>query len=346
MDYNFKEGLRLENFKSKEKKSKLYEIDDKEERKKKEREDKICAYKQFCDRQGDTFKKYLDFVNKILCSLKHYTIVSSATYFTARIKSIDSALVNDERDKTLNDVFGIAINAATGGESEFLCLLLSSGLQRTKESIKNKENGYEAHHYSGYPKTASLSQKIKEVFETKYDGEKMYEEYMDSLSDYETEKNSKTEIATKNYFIKYYDKLNKYLTQKKKIVKGQKLKDLEEEIKAIEEEYNIILKEKFWYQPIVEIQFKTVAVSIEAAEGTADHGSYKRIKIEEIQKEYDRYGKIQNGEYKLPIKMYESRLQCDEYGNPLAVREIEDEDEKASAMYPFLIVKRKGEKER
>ncbi len=340
MEDNFKEGLKLENFKSKENDSKLYEIDD--EKKKKNKTKSEC-YAEFCEHQTKPFEEYLDFINKILCSLKHFRIVSSATYFTARIKSLDSALVNDATNKTLNDVFGIGINAATGGESEFLCLLLSSGLQKTKESVKNKENGYEAHHYSGYPKTANLSDKIKEIFSTEYDGEKMYEGYMNSLSDYETKKNSKTEDAIKQYFIKYYDKLNKYLAKTKKIVKGQKLRDLEKEIKVIENQYYKIQKKNYLYQPIVEIQFKTVAVSIEAAEGTADHGSYKRIKIEEIQKEYDMNGNLPTS--KLPIRMYESRLQTDEYGEPLPVRNIEDWDEKASEMYPFLIVKRKSKGE-
>lgn len=334
MEDNFKEGLKLENFKSKENNSKLYEIDD---------EEKAKLYEQFCEHQMEPFEEYLDFVNRILCSLKHYRIVSSATYFTARIKSLESALVNDSTKKTLNDVFGIGINAGTGGESEFLCLLLSSGLQKTKESVKNKENGYEAHHYSGYPKTANLSDRIKEIFSTKYDGEKVYQEYINSLSDFETEKNSETEEATKKYFIKYYDKLNKYLAKTKKIVKGQKLRDLEKEIKTIENQYYKIQKKNYLYQPIVEIQFKTVAVSIEAAEGTADHGNYKRIKIEAIQEEYDRNGRLPIS--KLPIRMYKSRLQTDEYGEPLPVRRIKDRDEKASEMYPFLIVKRKSKGE-
>ncbi|MBO6233769.1 MAG: hypothetical protein J6N78_06950 [Clostridia bacterium] len=337
MEDNFKEGLKLENFKSQENNAKLYEVDDEEKEK---------IYAQFCEHQTEPFEAYLEFVNKILCSLKHYRIVSSATYFTARIKSLESALENDTT-KTLNDVFGMGINAGTAGESEFLCLLLSSGLQKTKETVKNKDNGYEAHHYSGYPKSAALSEKIKEIFSTDYNGEEMYEKYIKSLSDYEREKNAETETETKEYFIKYYDKLNKYLTKTKKIVKGQKLRELEKEIKAIENAYykNQMKKPKeYLYQPIIEIQFKTVAVSIEATEGTADHGSYKRIKIEQIQEEYDRNGGLPFS--KLPIKMYKSRLETDEFGNPLPIKKIKDRDEKAKEMYPFLIVKRKGEIQR
>lgn len=303
-------------------------------------EEKEVIYEKYCERQTPQFEVYLDFVNSIMCTLKHYRIVSSATNFTARVKALDSALEND-KTKALNDVFGLGINAGTVGESELLYLLLSNGLTSTKNVIHNKENGYAAHHFSGYPKVSNLSEKLKAIFSKKYDGNEMYEQYINSLSDYEKGKYIKNEQDIKDYFIEYYDKLNNYLSKINKIVKGAKLKELEKEIKKIEEKYiaESLEKNPENYQPIIEIQFKTVAVSLEATNGTADHGDYKGIKIEDIQNEYDKNGRLPIS--RLPLRMYESNIETDEYGTPIPVKRIKDRDEKAAKSYPFLIIKRK-----
>lgn len=326
---DFKEGLKPKNYKL----QPIYKVDD---------EEKEVLYEKYCEHQIEPFEAYLDFVNKIMCTLKHYRIVTGRTNFTARIKAIDSALENDQT-KTLNDVFGMGINAGIAGESELLYLLFSSGLSETKNIVHNKENGYAAHHFSGYPKAGNLSEKLKQILSTPYDGNEEYDKYFNSLSEHEKEKNKGKEEDIREYFVEYYQKLNEYITKKNKIVKGAKLKELEKEIKTIENEYYKLQKLKGkdnFYQPIIEIQFKTIAVYEEATNGTADHGDYKGIKIEDIQEEYDRSGRLPLS--RLPLRMYESNIEIDEYGNPLPVKRIKDRDEKAAKTYPFLVVTKKN----
>lgn len=370
MEKDFKEGLVVKSNDYSEGKhidkkdyqlSPFKEIDD---------EERVNLYESYYEKQIPHFEAYLEFVNKIMCVLKHYRIVTGRTNFTARVKSIDSALENDQK-KALNDIFGMGINAGIAGESELLYLLFSSSLTPTRNVVKNKENGYAAHHFSGFPKFSNLSETLKSILNTKFDPELMYKQYIDSLPDYEKEKiklddqetgnvqvdNKDKNVSTaqeddkekeekqdiKAYFIQYYNALNKYTEKKKLIIKGNRLKDLEKEIKAIENEYyksqKIKGKENV-YQPIIEVQFKTIAVCEEATNGTADHGDYKGIEIQKIQEEYDN---SKNGlpTSRLPAKMYKSNIETNEYGEPIPVVKITGRDAKAAAMYPFLVIKRK-----
>lgn len=345
MEKDFKKGLFVD--KKSYKFKPFIEIDD---------EERVNIYEKYYEKQIPHFEAYLDYVNKIMCVLKHYRIVTGRTNFTARVKSIDSALENDA-SKALNDIYGMAINAGIAGESELLYLLLRSSLTQTRNIIKNKSNGYAAHHFSGFPRFSNLSERLKNILNTEFDAEKMYEQYIDSLPDYEKEKvklddqeieNNQEENQQeekqdiKAYFIQYYNALNKYIEKKKLVIKGEKLEQLLKEIKQIEDEYykKQELKEKDnIYQPIIEIQFKTIAVYEEATNGTAAHGDYKGIEIEEIQKEYDLKGRLPSSS--LPAKMYESNFETNEYGEPVPVRRITGLTEKAEKTYPFLIVKRK-----
>ena len=339
MNDDFRKGISVENYKLKP----LKEISD---------EDRVMIYESYYEKQIPHFEAYLEFINKILCVLKHYRLVTGRTHFTARVKSIDSALENDAA-KALNDIYGLGINAGIAGESELLYLLLRSSLEQTKNIIKNKSNGYAAHHYSGFPRFSNLSERLRHILSTKFDTEKMYEQYIASLPEYEKEKikldgeenqgdEQEEKQDIKAYFDQYYGALNKYIDKKKLIIKGERLEQLLKEIEEIENEYyeKQELKEKEnIYQPVIEIQFKTIAVYEEATNGTADHGDYKGIEIEKIQEEYDLRGHLSNSS--LPAKMYESNFELDENGNPMPIRRIKDRDEKAEKTYPFLIVKRK-----
>ena len=319
-------------------------------------EERVNLYKNYYEKQIPQFEAYLEFVNKIMCVLKHYRLVTGRTNFTARVKSIDSALENDQK-KALNDIFGMGINAGIAGESELLYLLLSSSLTSTRNIVKNKENGYAAHHFSGFPKYSNLSEKLRTILNTKFDAEEMYKQYIDSLPDYEKEKvkldnqdNDKViegkeqeeKQDLKAYFIQYYNALNKYIEKKKLMLKGARLKELEKEIRAIETDYYKTQKLKGKeniYQPIIEVQFKTIAVYEEATNGTADHGDYKGIEIQKIQEEYDSNKGLPTS--RLPAKMYKSNFEINEFGEPMPVIKITGRDEKAAETYPFLIVRRK-----
>ena len=174
MNDDFRKGISVENYKLKP----LKEISD---------EDRVMIYESYYEKQIPHFEAYLEFINKILCVLKHYRLVTGRTHFTARVKSIDSALENDAA-KALNDIYGLGINAGIAGESELLYLLLRSSLEQTKNIIKNKSNGYAAHHYSGFPRFSNLSERLRHILSTKFDTEKMYEQYIASLPEYEKEK--------------------------------------------------------------------------------------------------------------------------------------------------------------
>ena len=64
--------------------------------------------KSIVEPQEPGFIEYMNFLNSILCILKQYGIVSDYTRFMGRIKSLESAIKNDEK-KVLNDVFGLEI---------------------------------------------------------------------------------------------------------------------------------------------------------------------------------------------------------------------------------------------
>ncbi len=328
MNRAFAERIKVENL------NPIYTVNDTE---------KEGVYREFVDSQKKHFESYINFLNAELCTLKHYGIVSDFTKFLARIKSIESSIRNDN-SKALNDVFGIEVNAATPGESDFVVTLFSDTLTRTREVVHNKENKYIAHHYSGYPNAGNIVTKLEEMFETTHEPTSMFEKYMKNIPDKVKEEMSEGDIdRLKNYFDKFCVDLNGYTTVIKRNVSGEKLRELKKDLRKIEQEYHKIEKLKNganYHQPIIEGQFKTIQTAIEANIGSASHGDYKGEDMKMIQKEYDQRGGIPLS--RLPI-MYRSNLETDENGDPIPPR-ILSSDETAKALYPSLIVKKKGER--
>lgn len=301
------------------------------------------VYKDFVDLQKKHFESYINFLNAELCTLKHYGIVSDFTKFLARIKSVESSVKND-KIKALNDVFGIEIDSATPGEVNFIVTLFSDTLARTREVVHNKENKYVAHHYSGYPKAGNIVTKLEEMFDTTYEPISMFEEYIEHIPIKVKEQMSEGDIdKLKSYFDNFCVDLNEYTTVIKRTVNGDKLKELKKDLRKIEKEYHKIEKLKDgdnYHQPIIEGQFKTIQTAIEANIGCASHGKYKGEDMKTIQKEYDQRGGIPLS--RLPV-MYRSNLETDENNNPIPPK-ILSSDETAKALYPSLIVKKKGER--
>ena len=93
-----------------------------------------------------------------------------------------------------------------------------------------------------------------------------------------------------------------------------------------------------YFQPIIECQFKTIQVAIEANIGSSSHGDYKGEDMNKIQKEYDAMGGLPLS--RLPI-MYKSNLETDGNGQAIPPRLLSS-DETAKALYPSLIVNKKG----
>lgn len=329
MSNEFKEGLKVGDLKP------LYNVNDVEEE---------MLYKEFIDTQKGHFVSYIKFLNAELCVLKHYGIVSDYTRFLARIKSTESAIKNDQT-KALNDAFGIEVDSATPGESAFTVMLFMGTVEETKEAVKNKPNKYIAHHYSGYPKVGNIVEKLEEILDENkiYEYEELFNSYMTKLPD--SVKNDMTleDIEqVEEYFENFCNNLNSYKELINKSLNANNLKSLKRDLKRVEQEYHKVeeLENSSENQPIIEGQFKTIQTAIEANLGIASHDAYKGEDIKTIQREYDKNGRLPLS--KLPT-MYKSNLETDENDKPIPPRVLSS-DETAKALYPSLIVKRKGER--
>ena len=302
--------------------------------------ERIEVFRNFVDSQKSHFENYINFINNELCVLKSYRIVSDYTKLLARIKSLESSIRNDER-KALNDIFGIEVDSATPGEFAFVVMLLKDTLEETREFVHNKDNGYVAHHYSGYPKAGNIVQRFEEMLSKTYEPEEMMEEYMKKMPA-ATKENVDTEKLNA-YYEKFCNDLNGYLDKIRGLIKGERLKNLKTKLRKVEQDYHKTEKLKTGefiseYQPIIEGQFKTIQVAIEANIGTASHGDYKGEKIETIQKEFDKNGGFPFS--RMPT-MYVSELKWDQDGKPIPPR-ILSSREAAAQLYPSLIVDDRG----
>lgn len=326
MSNEFKDGLKVENLKP------LHTVNDVEEE---------MLYKEFVDIQKGHFVSYINFFNAELCVLKHYGIVSDYTRFLARIKSPESAIKND-KTKALNDAFGVEVDSATPGESAFIAMLFMGTVKETKEAVKNKENKYIAHHYSGYPKVGNIVERLEEILNKTYDSKELLDAYMAKLPDkVKEDMTEKEKRQAKEYFESFCNDLNFYIKLINNSLNANNLKSLKRDLKLVEQEYHKEENlESSEIQPIIEGQFKTIQAAIEANLGTASHDAYKGEDMKTVQREYDKNGGLPLS--KLPT-MYKSNLETDENDKPIPPRVLSS-DETAKALYPSLIVKKKGER--
>lgn len=330
MNNDFKERIKVDVEQYLEEKNPLTDIE------------KMEVLRKFIDSQKNHFESYINFVNVVLCILKDYRIVSDRTELSARIKSIESSIKNDD-NKALNDVFGIEIDSATPGESAFIAMLLKATLEETREVIHNKESGYVAYHYSGYPKAGNIAERFEAILNHEaYDSKEMYESYIKKLplKTLEEFNNDEEKIKRlKEFCEKFCNNLNHYIEKKIKRIKKERLINLKLKLEKVEQEYHKAEKLKAntyvdVEQPIIEAQLKTIQVAIDADLGEASHEFYKGEEIERIQEEYDRNGGLPFS--KLPI-MYESELKRDKKGVPIPLRILSSE-ETAAKVYKSLIV--------
>lgn len=328
MENQFREGLKVDNNGRIGELSPLYKTNDIE---------KEELYNEYVTGQKEHFEAYLNYMNKQLWVLKQYGIVSDYTRFLARIKSVDSAISNDGQ-KALNDVFGLEVDTATSAEAEFVSILFKESLDKTKEVVHNKSNGYQAYHYSGYPTSGNISKKVEEMFNVAYTADERYKSYMEMVTPKE-EMTEEKQKEIREYCEKSAIEFDNYIDLIKKTVKGKNYNNLINELKIEEDKYNVLLKNKknSEYQPIIECQFKTINVAILANLGSASHGEYKGDDIEKIQEEYDRNGELARS--KLPLRMYRSNIGTDRNGNPKPLKLL-SRDEMIHALFPSLILKR------
>lgn len=102
----------------------------------------------------------------------------------------------------------------------------------------------------------------------------------------------------------------------------------EETMKEIAEKFDI--KDTTFF-PVIECQFKTIAVAIEANTGTAAHIDYKNIDPKAIQKKYDK------GEFRLGYDIPQMWVSKDNKMVKLS------SDETLKKLYPFLNISKKKE---
>lgn len=105
-------------------------------------------YSNFVSSQEQGFFRFMDYVYNVIDSLKKHAQISQFIEIRARIKDIDSALNNNEKNKILDDVFGIEIICASEDEIHKIKNELEQAFVSTRPKFHDKPNGYKAWHES------------------------------------------------------------------------------------------------------------------------------------------------------------------------------------------------------
>lgn len=216
-------------------------------------------YIKYIEKQKPYFEEYIQFIDKLLCELKKYRIVHDTTTLSARIKSSDSALKNDSK-KGLDDCFGLEIDFSTEAEKELVEKIIASTIAITKEKKHNKDNGYRAYHCSGRPSCSDHSFNLTKLYQSIQTAFPITEE---------------TNGIPNKFFI------NVLLTSIEKIVEEYTTK-IQENLKSAGIDLDLAPD----IIPMVEWQFKTIQVAIDANLGGASHQTYKNETTESVQKKY------------------------------------------------------------
>lgn len=118
-------------------------------------------YIEFVRSQEQGFMRFINYINSVVNLLKQKAKVSSFIEIRARIKAIESALRNFDKDKLLDDVFGVEIICANETEIQIIKSELERYFKSTRSKKHDKPNGYKAEHESYAMKTnSSVSQEI------------------------------------------------------------------------------------------------------------------------------------------------------------------------------------------
>lgn len=108
--------------------------------------EKLNEYQNFVSSQKNSFLLLMNYINKLLIQYKKQGDLSYFVELRARIKTPESALTND-KEKALDDIFGMEIICATEEEIDFCVKQLSNFMNTFKSKEHNKPNGYKAKHY-------------------------------------------------------------------------------------------------------------------------------------------------------------------------------------------------------
>lgn len=110
-------------------------------------------YNDFVKAQEQGFIRFINYINSVVDMLKQKAKISPFIEIRARIKDSSSALRNYDRDRLLDDVFGIEIICANENEIRVIKEELEKHLKSTRTKKHDKPNGYKAEHesYSAKP---------------------------------------------------------------------------------------------------------------------------------------------------------------------------------------------------
>ena len=120
-----------------------------------EKANKERIYLEFVQTQEQGFRQVIEFINSTIFILKEDDFISSETTITARIKDLKSAMENYQKDKMLDDVFGIEIIGKTEEELNWIKRTIEKVMASNKTKNFDKANGYKAQHESYYPDSKS-----------------------------------------------------------------------------------------------------------------------------------------------------------------------------------------------
>lgn len=115
-------------------------------------------YADFIHSQEQGFFRFMDYIYTVVDELKRKAKVSQFIEIRARIKDIKSALINFEKNKLLDDVFGIEIICATENDIHTIKDELEKYLYSTRPKFHDKSNGYKAWHECYSAKTSAKEQ--------------------------------------------------------------------------------------------------------------------------------------------------------------------------------------------
>lgn len=113
-----------------------------------ERVEREKVYIDFVKSQEQGFFRFMNYVYDVINNLKNKAKVSTFIEIRARIKDIQSALNNYEKNKILDDIFGMEIICANERDINVIKNELEKNLRSTRGKVHDKENGYKAWHES------------------------------------------------------------------------------------------------------------------------------------------------------------------------------------------------------
>ena len=281
-----------------------------EEKRKRE----IEAYKDFINEALPGYVRFMEVLNSVIAQLEAKGIIGK-TKIRARLKAINSA-INNTDEKILDDIFGFELIAQNERDKEILMVIIHNLFMKEyiRQKNHNKSNGYFAHHCVGSVKRDLDGREALNLQEHILEAQtnELKEEYRD-MPIKEQRKFKRSDIFTKK--VRYPTLRNEILQQ------GKIDEKVHEGIKRALDFANQYLNREPELRkriPVLEAQFKTVAVEEEAKRGTAQHVKYKSVNEDDVKTKYIQrklvrgvdfpFVFVRNGEGKLEIEQTDKTL--------------------------------------